>query len=63
MRVSKAGVYVMIKSYGIEGFLSEEQTITIDSDKEEALINSSVLLRPFDTIMLEIVAQSVEFRR
>ena len=40
MRVSKAGVYVMIKQYGIEGLLSQSngKAIEVDAEKEEASI-------------------------
>ena len=65
MRVTKAGIYVMIKSFGVEGLLteSEGQSISIDSDKEVALVNSSVEVRTFDTLKIEILPTSVEFRR
>jgi len=65
MRVTNAGVYVMIKSYGIEGLLTEEEKapIVVDVEKEEAVFKGGIGVRAFDTIMIEIVAQSVEFRR
>jgi len=36
MRITKAGVYVMIKSFGVEGLLTDSdlQSISIDADKE-----------------------------
>ena len=65
MRVTKAGIYVMIKSFGVEGLLteSEGQSISIDSDKEVALVNSSGEVRTFDTLKIEILPTCVEFRR
>ena len=41
MKITKAGVYVMIKKYGIEGLMAEDEEtkIAIDSEKEEALVN------------------------
>ncbi len=65
MRVTKAGVYIMIKAYGIEGMLSEDKGISIhiDSEKEEAIINGETTLKAFDTIKIQILAVSIEFRR
>lgn len=65
MRVTKAGLYVMIKAYGIEGMLSEDESsqIHIDGEKEEATINGLVVLHAFDTIRIQILAVCVEFRR
>ena len=41
MKITKAGIYVMIKKYGIEGLIAEDEEtkISIDSEKEEAIIN------------------------
>jgi hypothetical protein len=43
MKVSKAGIYVMIQTYGIEGFILDSQesgiSIFVDPEKEEAIIN------------------------
>ncbi len=41
MRITKAGIYVMIKSFGVEGLLKEApgQQILIDADKSTAVIN------------------------
>lgn len=46
MKITKAGVYVMIKKYGIEGLMREDEhtSITIDSEREEAVINGQVTL-------------------
>ena len=65
MRVTKAGIYVMIKSFGVEGLLtdSEYQQIQIDSDKETAIINGSITVKTFDTLKIEVIPQSVELRR
>ena len=65
MRVTKAGIYVMIKSFGVEGLLteSEGQSISIDSDREVAIVNGSIEVRTFDTLKIEILPTSVEFRR
>ncbi len=65
MRVTKAGLYVMIKAYGIEGMLSEDERsqIHIDGEKDEAIINGEIVLHAFDTIKIQILAVCVEFRR
>ena len=65
MRVTKAGIYVMIKSFGVEGLLSESegQIIQVDSDKEVAIVNGQHEVRTFDTLKIEVVPTSVEFRR
>ena len=65
MRVTKAGIYVMIKSFGVEGLLSESegQTIQVDSDKEIAIVNGQHEVRTFDTLKIEVVPTSIEFRR
>jgi exoribonuclease R len=65
MRVTKAGIYVMIKSFGVEGLLTEAegQTIAVDTDKEVAIVNGSIEVRTFDALKIEVVPTSVEFRR
>jgi exoribonuclease R len=52
MRITKAGIYVMIKSFGVEGLLKEApgQQITIDAEKGKAVINGSVTIETFDTL-------------
>ncbi len=41
MKISKAGIYVMIKAYGIEGLLTddEHQNIQCDVENDQALVN------------------------
>ena len=41
MKITKAGVYVMVMKFGIEGLLQEDDNskIQIDSEKEEAHIS------------------------
>jgi hypothetical protein len=43
MRITKAGIYVILQKYGIEGFIldstDQSYSIFIQGDKEEALIN------------------------
>ena len=58
MRISKAGVYVMIKAYGIEGMLYEtkDTNIQVDMEKEEATVNGSIVLRTFDNLKIQIIA-------
>lgn len=65
MRITKAGVYVMIKSFGVEGLLTDSdlQSISIDADKEQAIINSTENIKTFDTLNIEIIPQTIEFRR
>lgn len=64
MRISKAGVYIMVKAYGIEGLLSDpsDQGIEVDSEKEEAKLGATVI-RNFDNLRVQILPLSVEFRR
>jgi crotonobetainyl-CoA:carnitine CoA-transferase CaiB-like acyl-CoA transferase len=52
MRITKAGIYVMIKSFGVEGLLKEApgQQIIIDAEKGKAVINGSVTIETFDTL-------------
>lgn len=65
MRITKAGIYVMIKSFGVEGLLTEfeGQTIVVDSDKEAAIVNGSIEVRTFDALKIEVLPTNVEFRR
>ena len=65
MRVTKSGIYVMIKSFGVEGLLTEApgQTIKIDADRAQALINGSITVQTFDTLKIEVVPQIMELRR
>jgi exosome complex exonuclease DIS3/RRP44 len=57
MRVTKSGIYVMIKSFGVEGLLTEApgQTIIIDADKGQAVINGAITVQTFDTLKIEVV--------
>lgn len=65
MRITKAGIYVMIKSFGVEGLLKEApgQQILIDADKSSAVINQQVSIRTFDTLKIEVVPSTTELRR
>jgi exoribonuclease R len=65
MRITKAGIYVMIKSFGVEGLLKEApgQIINIDADKGKALINGAITIQTFDTLKIEVVPSSSELRR
>lgn len=65
MRITKAGIYVMIKSFGVEGLLKEApgQHILIDADKNTAVINQEVTIRTFDTLKIEVVPSTTELRR
>ena len=65
MRITKAGIYVMIKSFGVEGLLKEApgQHILIDTDKNTAVINQEVTIRTFDTLKIEVVPSTTELRR
>lgn len=65
MRITKAGIYVMIKSFGVEGLLKEApgQQILIDADKSTAVINQHVSIRTFDTLKIEVVPSTTELRR
>ena len=65
MRITKAGIYVMIKSFGVEGLLKEApgQHIVIDADKGKAIINGAVTIETFDTLKIEVVPSTSELRR
>lgn len=65
MRITKAGIFVMIKSFGVEGLIadSQYQKVQVDTEKEQALVNGAELVRPFDTLRIKILPESVEFRR
>jgi len=65
MRVTKAGIYVMIKSFGVEGLLKEApgQQILIDTEKNTAVINNQVFIHTFDTLKIEVVPSTTELRR
>ena len=66
MRVTKAGLYVMIKSFGVEGLISDEerfQRVEVDTETDTVLVNGSIQVRTFDTVQIEIIPESIEFRR
>jgi len=73
MRITQAGVYVMVQKYGIEGLLAvnedieQTQRIETNTDKEEAYLPSEgdfpQVLKVFDPINVQIIAKMVEFRR
>ena len=65
MRITKAGIQVMIKSFGVEGLLKEApgQHILIDADKNVAVINQQINIRTFDTLKIEVVPITTELRR
>lgn len=56
MRIIKAGVFVMIKSFGVEGLIanSEHQQVQVDQEKELAVVNGSIQVRAFDTLQVKI---------
>lgn len=58
MRITKAGIYVIIQKYGIEGYILESNncSVTIHSDKEEALINGQIRVRTFDHLEVRVIA-------
>jgi exoribonuclease R len=68
MRVTQSGVYVMVQKFGIEGLLTcnKPANITINAEKEEALIEGSGPTRTvkvFENVMVDIKAEMAEFRR
>ena len=66
MKVTKAGVYVMVKAYGIEGFLTEvppTHTVSVDLLKETATLDGKEVIQTFDSVVIQIMPVSVEFRR
>lgn len=78
MRITQAGVYVLIQKYGIEGLLIEDNAegpvtcskITADVPNEEAQLtvttDGKTSLRKvtlFDHLTVEVKAELVEFRR
>lgn len=63
MKITKAGVYVLVQKYGIEGLLNDpDHILEVYPEKEEARINGTVV-KTFDHLRLNIVAKSIEFRR
>lgn len=70
MRITQAGVYVLIQKYGIEGLLVEDslvQKIVTETQKEQADLflkdGSSVKITLFDHLNILIEAKMIEFRR
>ena len=78
MRITQAGVYVLIQKYGIEGLLIEDNAegpvtcskITADVPKEEAHLTVTAdgktsvrRVTLFDHLTVEVKAALVEFRR
>jgi len=63
MRITQGGVYVMVQKYGIEGLLVVDGTVQCNPEKETALVDGKITIKVFDRVMVNIVAQMVEFRR
>jgi len=81
MRLSQAGVYVLIQKYGIEGLIVPDKVqskdhsictnIVFEAGSEEAHLNvidsagkeTTVKVRQFDHLSVEINAEMIEFRR
>jgi len=67
MKVTNAGVYVMVPKYGIEGLLTEQPkegvTILIDHDKEQAIVNNKDKIAIFEKLNIRIEAKMIELRR
>lgn len=53
----------MVQKYGIEGLLVVAGSVQCNPEKETALVNGSTTVKVFDRVMVNIVAQMVEFRR
>eukprot|EP00351_Strombidinopsis_sp_SopsisLIS2011_P003193 CAMPEP_0116888798 /NCGR_PEP_ID=MMETSP0463-20121206/23993_1 /TAXON_ID=181622 /ORGANISM="Strombidinopsis sp, Strain SopsisLIS2011" /LENGTH=58 /DNA_ID=CAMNT_0004554269 /DNA_START=2618 /DNA_END=2794 /DNA_ORIENTATION=+ len=58
MKVTSAGIYVMVPKYGIEGLISEQPeqgvTIIINHDKEQAIISQKETVKIFDKLNIKI---------
>ena len=61
MKITKAGVFVSVRTYGIEGLLIADG-VEINSDSETAMVNGQ-MIRAFTPLKVKIVAKSVELRR
>ena len=66
IKISSAGVHVMILKYGIEGILEqvpEEIIIETDPENERAVINSEIEIKTFQHLKVQIVSQLIDYRR
>ena len=75
MRVAASGPYVMVKKFGIEGLISLDKamqdagvSIQSNTEKEEARVvfsdgRKDKVLKVFDSVMVEIRAEMIEYRR
>lgn len=61
MKISKAGIYVSVRTYGIEGLLIADN-IEVNSDNETAVINGHHV-QAFTPLKVKVVAKQVELRR
>lgn len=66
LKVSTAGVHVIILKYGIEGLLEQiegEVEIETDPENEKAVINKDIHVRTFQHCNVQIVSQMIDYRR
>jgi len=66
LKISPAGIHVIILKYGIEGLLENivgEVEIQPDPENEKALINDEIEVRTFQHCKVKIVSQMIDYRR
>ena len=66
IKISTAGVHIMILKYGIEGVLQQIQgeiEIETDPENERAVVNKEIEIKTFQHIKVEIISQLVDYRR
>lgn len=66
LKVSTAGVHVIILKYGIEGVLEQiegQVEIETDPENERATINKDIEIKTFQHCNVQIVSQMVDYRR
>lgn len=66
LKISSAGVHVIILKYGIEGLLQEEEgkvEIETNPENETAMINKEIPIKTFQHCNVQIVSQMIDYRR
>ena len=66
LKISPAGVHIIILKYGIEGLLERiegEVDIELDPENEKAVINNEIEVRTFTHCKVKIVSQMIDYRR
>ena len=66
IKVSNAGVHVIILKYGIEGLLEHvpgKVEIVPDPENEQAMINNEIIIKTFGHWNVNVVSQTIEYRK